>query len=361
MHHERCAPGADLHLGGEPAAAAASSLDPNNLQYQDVLLGLATGLLEQLPDGVTIDDVRLSKLRSWFDERLLTHEATREFASEVQAGAEALAGIPWLTKVFARLTTAFRFNSTYKNELRTVVRNHFSEFADAFNQLIVAVEQACQRQGCAQRVLFLVDGTDRLRGEDAENFFVRDVHQLQLVKALFVYTAPIHLTHAGAALNQTFTSAFKLPMVKLYERDGAPNPAGFAAMRALLFNRAAPELFDSPDAADVLVEQSGGHPRDLLRLLQYTFQHTRGEQFDRGAAVRAADSLATDYRLFLEADDYVLLGEIDRAPTGEHNSERVRFLLYNLALLEYNSFWWRSHPFVRRLDAYQECAVPADP
>lgn len=57
---------------------AASSLDPNNLQYQDVLIGLATKLLEQLPDGVTIHDVHLSKLRSWFDERLLSHEATRE-------------------------------------------------------------------------------------------------------------------------------------------------------------------------------------------------------------------------------------------------------------------------------------------
>ncbi len=179
-----------------------------------------------------------------------------------------------------------------------------------------------------------------------------------MVNALFVYTAPIHLTHAGAALNQTFTSTFKLPMVKLSTRDGERNEAGHTTMLALLFNREPANLFDSPDTADVLVEQSGGHPRDLLRLLQYTFEHTTGEQFDRQAAERAADSLATDYRLFLEGDDYTLLADIDRQPSSEHNSERVRYLLYNLALLEYDSFWWRSHPVVRRLDPYQRQIPP---
>ena len=34
-------------------------------------------------------------------------------------------------------------------------------------------------------------------------------------------------------------------------------------------------------------------------------------------------------------------------------SERVRGLLYNLALLEYNDFYWRSHPVIRTLPAYE--------
>jgi len=332
---------------------ATSALDPNNLQYQDVLLALAKELLEQLPDDIDIDEVHLGKLRSWFDERLMTHEATREFAAELEAGAEAQAGIPFLTKLFTKLTTAFRVNSTYKEELRTVVRNHFSEFADAFNQLIKAVEQACQQRDLGQRILFLVDGTDRLRGDDADNFFVCDVHQLQHVSALFVYTAPIHLIHAGADLNQTFTGTFKLPMVKLYTREGDRNEAGFEAMRTLLYNRAPRELFDLASTAEFLVEHSGGHPRDLLRLLQYTFENATGDLFDRKAAERAVDGLATEYRVFLEAGDYALLAHIDQEPEAEHNSERVRYLLYNLALLEYNSFWWRSHPVIRRLQAYR--------
>src|SRR5436309_190309 len=47
---------------------ATSALDPNNLQYQDVLLALATALLEQLPSDLHIDRVHLQRLQSWFDE-----------------------------------------------------------------------------------------------------------------------------------------------------------------------------------------------------------------------------------------------------------------------------------------------------
>lgn len=332
---------------------AARSLDPNNLQYQDILLALAEALLRQLNDrGVVLDSVHLYRLQRWFDERIEKHEKTRQFAAEVKAGVKAEAGIPLLSKLFAELTTAFRVNSTYKEELRRVVRNHFSEFADAFNQLILAAEQACEERDLGCRVLFLVDGTDRLRGEDAESFFVKDFYQLQMVEALFLYSTPIHLLHSGSALKESFTATFKLPMIKTAEPDGRPNDEGIAAMREILFRRAPRALFDDAGTADYLIAHCGGHPRDLLRLLQYTFEHTRGDLFDRPAAERAVRALATDYRQFLEAADYALLREVDENPRVEHNSERARRLLYNLALLEYNAYWWKSHPVVRTLDAY---------
>jgi hypothetical protein len=317
---------------------AAADLDPNNLQYQDVLLGLAKALLEALPDTVEIDAVHLRKLEDWFTQRVRTHEASKEFRAEIETGLEAGVSIPLLSKLFAKLTAAIKTNSTYKDELRTVVRNTFSDFADGFNRLIKAVEQACAKAGLGSRVLFIVDGTDRLRGDDADCFFVRDVYQLQLIDSLFIYASPIHLLHSGSAVHQSFTGAFRLPMIKLYERDGTTRyEPGFEVMRTLLFRRARRELFDSDDTVELLVETSGGHPRDLLRLLQYTFESATGDVFDRPAAERAVRSLATDYRIFLEATDYALLRQIDANPAQEHNSERIRYLLYNLAVLEYNS------------------------
>jgi hypothetical protein len=44
------------------------------------------------------------------------------------------------------------------------------------------------------------------------------------------------------------------------------------------------------------------------------------------------------------------LAPADYAPFTAH----ARRLLYKLALLEYNSFWWRSHPVVRTLNGYDE-------
>lgn len=37
-------------------------------------------------------------------------------------------------------------------------------------------------------------------------------------------------------------------------------------------------------------------------------------------------------------------------------TEQTRRLLYNLALLEYNNLYWRSHPTVRRLAQYKHAA-----
>ncbi len=84
-------------------------------------------------------------------------------------------------------------------------------------------------------------------------------------------------------------------MIKLVSDDDSPHEAGREAMRELLHRRAASGLFDS-GVADRLIGHSGGHPRDLLRL--------------------------------------------------------VRYLLYNLALLEYNDFYWRSHPVIRTTREY---------
>ena len=126
-------------------------------------------------------------------------------------------------------------------------------------------------------------------------------------------------------------------------------------MLEILHRRAAESLFDSVDTAKYLIEYSGGHPRDLLRLLGYAFGFAEGEKFDRASAEKAVKQLAMDYRRILDTKDYPLLGEIDRSPPGQvsHNSDQAQSLLYNLALLEYNDYWWKSHPVVRTLQEYR--------
>ena len=120
----------------------------------------------------------------------------------------------------------------------------------------------------------------------------------------------------------------------------------------MLHKRAAPGLFDD-GVADILVEYSGGHPRDLLRLLHGTFIYTEHGRFDKASARRAVREAATDFRRFLVPEDYRLLAKIDSEPSPPTGSERTRNLLYNLALLEYNNFYCRSHPVIRTTDAYE--------
>ena len=142
-------------------------------------------------------------------------------------------------------------------------------------------------------------------------------------------------------------------MIKLTEKTGEQRfEPGYQVLREMVYKRVSPTLFDSPHTVDLLIGYSGGSPRELLKLLHYCFLRAKGDQFDQAAAEQAIADLATDYRRILDVDDYALLYEIDHSQV-QPGSERVRYLLYNLALLEYNSYWWRSHPVIRDLPGYR--------
>ncbi|MGB5063283.1 MAG: hypothetical protein WBQ37_05915 [Candidatus Competibacter sp.] len=299
-------------------------------------------------------------MNNWSQEKIVSNVELKDFASEIKAGASVEAGLLFFGKLFASATNALKVNSTHKKELRQVLKNHFTEFAEAFKQLIAAAETGLKAANQGRKLLFIVDGTDRLSKDDSERFFITDVHQLQLIDGLFVYCAPIHMIYEGNQINQIFTSIVKLPMIKLCEQDGAKLDAGYDAMLDMLYRRADPSLFDSEATAKYLIEHSGGHPRDLLRLLGYAFGFAEGDQFDRASAEKAVKQLAMDYRRILDTKDYPLLREIDQSPLGQvsQNSDQAQSLLYNLALLEYNDYWWKSHPVVRTLPEYRAASNP---
>ena len=329
-------------------ADVAQELDVNNLRYEDVLLHLAGKLTAKLDgEGLHVEQVHLRRLEDWFTERVEKTEQTRTFALEAKVGAKANIGLPFLAKVFAEISNAFKTNTTHKAELRRTLRNYFTDFSDGFNHLIWAAEDLIGR-----RILFVVDGTDRLGGRDAQAFFVADVHQLQQVDSVFVYCAPVHLAYEKNNVRQNFSGIVRLPMIKLTTADGSRHEEGYIAMRDMLHRRAAAELFD-PGAADVLIRHSGGHPRDLLQLLLNAFEYAEHNRFDIQSARRAVGQMAADYRRMLRPDDYRLLATIDIGHSPTSDVGRVNDLLYNLALLEYNDFYWRSHPVVRTTPEYQ--------
>ncbi|MCP4699171.1 MAG: AAA family ATPase [Gammaproteobacteria bacterium] len=338
---------------------ALQELDYNNLQYADVLLALAKILFERLiKEKCRIADLFLENLQEWFKQRIETNTRIHDFTAEIKAGAKAESGLPFLGKLFAGFSTAMRNNSSYKEELRMAVENSFGQFAGAFNLFVQAAEEALREAGLGQKILFVTDGTDRLRDQDAQRFFIRDVHQLKQIQAAFVYCAPIHLLYEGNQVQNAFDDFFILPMVKLHEKtDDAPLAEAYDTLRALIDRRAAPGLFAEAGLKDSLIQYSGGSPRELLKLLHYAFLRCDGDQIDQASVNAAVSDLATDYKRILDKEDYPLLKRMDMDREDDENSERARFFLYHLILLEYNGYWRRSHPVIRLLPGYTRAAA----
>lgn len=338
-------------------------LDKNNLQYADLLMAMANALLDALkPTDIELPRDAIDKLQNWFFEKVKTRSEVAEFTNEVSGGAQLQAGVPLLAKLFATFTSAFKANKTYKDELRLVIRNSFTQLAAAFNQLIGQLEAALAEAGHKEtvRVLFIVDGTDKLREDDRRRLFVQDAVLLLEVQALAVYTAPIALKYEPGLVGQ-LDSDLVLPMMKLQEQNNDRCEAGWRAIRDILLKRADRSLFETDEDIAQLVEYSGGHPRELLRLLKLCCE-LASAKIDAGVVTKAVSHLASDYRRMLEPEDYPRLVQIDRDPADDGNDETVTRLLYCLALLEYNDgSWRRCHPVIRTLEGYRRAAARTPP
>ena len=337
-------------------------LDPHNLEYSDISVALAKRLLDQLDEQqVPIDTLFLTPLQDWFTEQVEQHQTTHAFACDIKAGLQGKTGIPFIGGLFTAITAACKTNTLYKKELRRALKQSFGQFSQAFNQLVLHAEQQLQQTQQGQKILFVVDGTDRMRQADRQRLLIDDVYQLQQLHGCFIYCAPIGLIYQENSINQLFHYVCKLPMIKLADKgDHQPYQPGHTALKNMVYRRAAPELFDPPELVDTLIAHSGGHPRDLLRLLNYAFQAAEGDVFNQAAVDDAIRQLASDYRRLLTTDDYAFLYQIDQAPSDETNhSDQAQHLLYHLALLEYNGFWWQSHPIIRTLPGYHRAADEA--
>jgi hypothetical protein len=307
---------------------------------------------------ISLENSSIEPLTDWFKERVLKHERTHDYATDLTTGAKAKVGLPWLGEIFAGITTSLRINSTHKEEVRTVLTNHFSEFVNAFNKLLINAVTTIIEAQKGQSVLFIIDGTDRLKHEDNRRFFINDAYQLQQIAGNFIYCAPIQLGYEEGRINEMFKTVI-LPMIKIREKtDPRPIVVAYEALRAMVYKRIAPELFDAEGTVDYLIGYSGGNPRHLLRLLNNTYVEAENEILDRASAEKAVKELATDFRRILNSEDYDLLVRIDDT-MDDISNDKVRDLLYKLALLEYNSYWQLSHPAIRTLKEYENARIRA--
>ena len=339
------------------AIDAEVELSIHNLRYTDVLLSVAQKLFEQLErDQIEIDKIFLDQIEEWFSTRIVQRIKRFDAHLRVDAGAETRVGVPGLAWLSSKLLDQIKAGSDYREEIRREVHSSYGELLRPFSNLLIHAGQRIKAKNMGRKLLFIIDGTDKLNQDDAKWLFVDDIHQLQAVSGYFICCAPLLF------LNTSSTSDFlsyRLPMVKLAEKgdDYDPQAPAAQALRALSYKRVDSRLFRDQSALDELVAASGGHLRDLIILLAEALAEAQGV-IGIEHAQRAVKRLSDAYRRLVQPEDWILLAEID-ANNGEYtpSDERSLRLLYHQVLLEYNSFWWQCHPAVRSLEAYRSAVA----
>jgi len=320
-------------------------LDTNNIDYIDILFLVAQKISQQLVEaGVTVDGRHIKDLGDFFNERIIKNVKEKDFSASIKTGLQAKLDLSFIGGFFANFTQAFKTNSTYREEIRKVVKNHFTVFKTVFNRMLDEIKQNLRVKNLGKNLLVVIDGTDRLTREDCDRIFINHASQLTQLETNFIYTVPIHLVYGSKEARNSYETSFVLPNVIL-EDETAGEKTGWQAMRELIYRRIHPDLFDNEKTVDYIIEMSGGHIRELIHILQEAFIASITEKFDREAVEEGIKRLKADYMRFLNAEHYKRLVKLDKENDKE-SDDVMKDLLFNSVVLEYNDYWRKINPIV---------------
>ena len=343
-------------------------LDIADVSYLDVLVTLVEETEQQLRESevmsIELNPELLENIARWFGETVITEEQSRDtertLETEYGLGIEtpALVLAKMLAAVRGEIKSSSRKRETYRRQLERNVRGLIT----FINDLLDDTQFRLKERGSAGLVV-VVDGLEKVIyreiGEEKrsshEILFVEHGEQLKAPRCHTIYTVPLSLLF-NRNMTQVFPDGyFVVPMVKITEENGNECRDGRESLYQVVARRVGVEsIFENADLVRQLVEMSGGHVRDLLRLVRYAFDYT-DERVEPAQVERACQSLINEYDRLVRDEDLPRLHQVHRerrAPTDTGFS----LLLFNLLVLEYRNgqSWADVHPAVQATRKFGE-------
>jgi hypothetical protein len=342
-------------------------LDVADVSYLDVLVTLAQETERQLRESevmaVELKPELLENIARWFGTTVITEEKGRDVERTLEAeyglGLESPALV--LAKMLAAVKGEIKSSSKRREIYRRQLERNVWDLILHVNDLLDDAGFRLRDRGSAGLVI-IVDGLEKViyreigpeKRSSHEILFVEHGEQLKAPRCHVIYTVPLSLIF-DRNITQVFTAGYHLvPMVKISEREGGACADGRDALYRVVARRVdVARVFESDDLVRQLIEASGGHVRDLLRLVRYAFDYTDG-RVGEAHTNRARQRLVNEYDRLVRDEDLPHLYRVHqerRAPTDVEFS----LLLFNLLVLEYcnGQPWADVHPAVQATRAFQ--------
>jgi hypothetical protein len=230
------------------------------------------------------------------------------------------------------ITTKAKSDATLREKLNQYLGPQKTQLLEAINQELLEPAIAKLKQQGKKGLVVIVDNLDRIDNRQKgwgrpqqEYLFVDQGEYLTKLRCHLVYTMPLALKFSNdyGNLTQRFSEDPKvLPMVPVQLTDGSQCEAGMALLRQMVLARAFPdldedkrldkitEIFDSPQTLDRLCSVSGGHVRDLLRLLNTWIKKGRQLPLSRETLEDVIRSRRNEMTMPISDDEWELLRQV---------------------------------------------------
>jgi hypothetical protein len=230
------------------------------------------------------------------------------------------------------ITTKAKSDATLREKLNQYLGPQKTQLLEAINQELLEPAIAKLKQLGKNGLVVIVDNLDRIDNrqkawgrQQQEYLFVDQGEYLTKLRCHLVYTMPLALKFSNdyGNLTQRFSEEPKvLPMVPVQLQDGSDCEAGIALLRQMVLARAFPdldeeqrldkitEIFDSAETLDRLCSVSGGHVRDLLRLLNSWIKKDRKLPLSGGTLEEVIRSRRNEMTMPISDNEWELLRQV---------------------------------------------------
>jgi AAA ATPase domain len=316
---------------------SSDDLEMADVDIGDVLLAIARRISESL------EEIELAPQASGFKGLL---EATKrvlftdvDVATNInlfgnKLGVDSAKKEVSLSAGIAELTVTAKNDQTLRERLNLFLAPQKSKLLESINEELIEPAIAKLQQAGRRGLVVIVDNLDRIdnrpkaSGLSQQAYLFVEQSQWLILQCHLVYTMPLALKFSVdyETLKQRFREEPKmLPMVPVQLRDGSDCVEGIDLLRQMVLARAFPtllpeerlvrvtEVFDGLKSLDRLCRITGGHVRDLLRLLSEWI--SKGKQLPLSGEVleRLIRANRNDMTMQISSEEWVLLRQVRQA------------------------------------------------
>ncbi|MCP5519959.1 MAG: hypothetical protein H7A46_00255 [Verrucomicrobiales bacterium] len=275
------------------------------------------------------------------------------------------------------LKMTLKSDPTFRQRLQERLAGHLGSFvADVREFLKQCVTRIKQTHGPGKELVVLVDSVEHIRGTSVnaeavhtsvETLFAGHADKLYFPSLHLVYTVPPFVKVKYPNLGSLYEPGGIqiLPAIKLRgDDDKNRNEAGYAALREAVQKRGDwQKLLSTPERLDRIITVSGGHFRDLLRILAEIARRATALPVDDRTVEDAVNQIRNEF-LPIADDDAQWLATIARTHSASLTDVKrlpdfARFLDTHLVLCYRNGHeWYDTHPLIGQHVISQANALP---
>lgn len=303
-----------------------------SLQPEDIFVWILLKLAEAIKEnGIPVDKSDLDDLARQFQisEAIETQQTDKESA---ELSVEIGAGINFLSLFNFKngLKGIFSSDNSRSTKIREEVHKNPLAIIHKINAVLASMREAVRRVGLGGDMLFIIDGSEKLRFQVYEYLFVQNANLLQSLSLNMIMAVPIdsyYRIEAGPTLK--FSHNLIIPMIRLT----GPGSEADECFKQVIERRIDTSVFFEPHVLDECIRWSGGCMRQLLRIVNAVVYKALGQRAALNvarAAVRAQGN--TMNQLLTSKHIETLRQGLENLRPGD---AEVREMLFQLVLLEY--------------------------